>query len=143
VKADTSELQQRLRGHVDVLAELIGERNSAHPDGIEAAREYLRRQLRNMGHDVAEQLYPTSLRQAANLEVILRGSRADAPVLIVGAHYDSVIGTPGADDNASAVAILLEIARSLRPYRLKRDVRLVFYDCEEPPHFHLGEMGSR
>jgi hypothetical protein len=127
---------------VDVLSELIGERNTAHPGGIKAARSYLRDQLCKIGHEVIEQTYSTTLREAVNLEVILRGSRPKARVLVVGAHYDSAAGTPGADDNASAVAILLEVARSLLPLRLKREVRLVFYDCEEPPHYHLGEMGS-
>ncbi len=137
------ELQERLRRHVDVLSELIGERNSIRPSAIEAAREYLRRQLRAMGHEILENAFRTSLREAVNLEVMLRGSRSNTGTLVVGAHYDSALGTPGADDNASAVAILLEVARALPQTGLKRDVRLVFYDCEEPPHFNLGEMGSR
>ncbi len=136
-------LQERLRRHVVVLAELIGERNSAHPTAIEAAREYLSRELRGMGHEVLEHAFSTSSRRAVNLEVILRGSRTRARTLVVGAHYDSAFGTPGADDNASAVAILLEVARALSQLQLKRTVRLVFYDCEEPPHFHTSEMGSQ
>src|SRR5262245_58257103 len=102
-------LEDRLRAHVDILAEVIGERNSPHPSAIEAARAYLRRQLGEMGHQVHEHRYAISQREAANLEVILAGSKSKAATLIVGAHYDSAIGTPGADDNASAVAILLEI----------------------------------
>ncbi|NLE57965.1 MAG: hypothetical protein GX616_06360 [Planctomycetes bacterium] len=61
------ELQERLRRHVDVLAELIGERNSVHPTAIEAAREYLCRELREMGHKVLEHVFRTSLREAVNL----------------------------------------------------------------------------
>jgi hypothetical protein len=155
-------LQDRLRSHVDVLAELIGERNSLHPSAIEAARTYLRRQLEEMGPEVHEQRYATNTRAAVNLEVVIRGQCGNAPTLVVGAHYDSAIGTPGADDNASAVAILLEIVRACSPraagalaggsispqvtcsaWRPKRTVRFVFYDCEEPPHFNLGEMGSQ
>ncbi len=78
-----------------------------------------------------------------NLEVILPGSRPKKPLLVIGAHYDSAPGTPGADDNASAIAVLLEIARHLSTLKLKRSVRLVLYDCEEPPHFNFGEMGSQ
>ena len=144
MNATTSkELQAGLRRHVDMLSELIGERNSFHPAGIEAARDYLRRELRGMGHEVVEQPYPTTLRTAVNLEVVLRGSCPAAAALVVGTHYDSAFGTPGADDNASAVAILLEMVSSLSHARPRRDTRFVFYDCEEPPHFNTDEMGSQ
>jgi hypothetical protein len=136
-------LQDRLRHHVDILSELIGERNSVCRSAIEAARAYLRRELGEMGHAVLEQTFATTCRRAVNLEVVLPGSRTSAGTLVVGAHYDSAIGTPGADDNASAVAILLEMVRALSSATPKRTVRFVFYDCEEPPHFNMGEMGSQ
>lgn len=140
---DPRHVKERLRHHVDVLAELIGERNSAHPAGIEAARDYLCRTLREMGGEPVEYEYRTASRPAANVEIVLPGSRAKAPTLVVGAHYDTAVGTPGADDNASAVAILLEIVRGLLATKPKRSVRFVFFDCEEPPHFHCNEMGSQ
>lgn len=136
-------LHDRLRRHVDVLAELIGERHLFRPTGIEAARIYLRRELSLMGCTCAEHAYATSHRPAANLEVVVRGSQRSAGTLVVGAHYDSAFGTPGADDNASAVAVLLELVRALHCRRFRRDVRFVFYDCEEMPHFATGEMGSQ
>ena len=136
-------LQERLRKHVDVLAELIGERNTAHPIGLVAARDYLRRELSAMGYSAVEQRFEVHNRDAINLEVLLPGSRPERAMLVIGAHYDSVMGTPGADDNASAVAVLLEIARALAGRPPKRPVRIVFYDCEEPPHFNFGEMGSQ
>jgi len=137
------ELSDRLRKHVDVLAELIGERNTGHPHALEAARAYLRRELTAMGCVVREQVFHVHNRHAVNLEVQLDGKRQGRPILVVGAHYDSAVGTPGADDNASAVAILLEICRVLSSRSLKRGVRIVFFDCEEPPHFNYGEMGSQ
>ncbi|HEV7300771.1 MAG TPA: M28 family peptidase [Tepidisphaeraceae bacterium] len=137
------DLLPKLRGHVDMLAELIGERNTSHPIALDATRAYLRRELTAMGHVVVDQPFETSRRTALNLEVHLPGSRPAKGTLIVGAHYDSAHGTPGADDNASAVAILLEIARDLARRKVKRTVRIVFFDCEEPPHFNLGEMGSQ
>lgn len=139
---DDPALRECLRRHVHVLAELIGERNSTRSSALEAARAYLCRELERMGCQVRRQPYPTSQREAVNLEVVLTGARADARELVVGAHYDSAPGTPGADDNASAVAILLEMARALSRSKPKRNLRLVFFDCEEPPHFHTGEMGS-
>jgi len=142
-----ADLAEHLRKHVDVLAELIGERNTAHPGGLDAARAYLRRELTAMGHVVTDQPFDVHNRKAVNLEVLLPGRKPSLPTLVIGAHYDSANGTPGADDNASAVAILLEIARSLAQKnarrQLKRTVRIVFFDCEEPPHFNFGEMGSQ
>lgn len=137
------ELRERLRRHVDILAELIGERNTAHPSGLEAAREYVCRELRGMGHGVVEQPFAVHNRSAINLEVVLVGTKPSLGTLVIGAHYDSAHGTPGADDNASAVAMLLEIARDLSGKRVRRTTRIVFYDCEEPPHFNFGEMGSQ
>src|SRR5689334_15536497 len=105
-------LTQRLRKHVDMLAELIGERNTQHPAGLEAARAYLRRELGEMGHVVVDQPFTVHNREALNLEVVLPGRRKNAGTIVIGAHYDSAIGTPGADDNASAVAMLVEISRA-------------------------------
>jgi hypothetical protein len=136
-------LIDRLRQHVDMLAELIGERNTSHPLALEATRTYLRRELTSMGHTVVDQPFRVQSRPAVNLEVVLPGRQKTRRTLVVGAHYDSAPGTPGADDNASAVAMLLEISRALSGRRLKRTVRIVFYDCEEPPHFNFGEMGSQ
>ncbi len=137
------DLAARLRHHVDVLAELIGERNTAHPSALAAARAYLRRELTGMGHAVVDQPFDVLDRAAVNLEVVLPGTRPGRRTLVVGAHYDSAVGTPGADDNASAVAVLLEVARALAGRRLRRPVRVVFFDCEEMPYFGLGQMGSQ
>ena len=126
-----------------MLAELIGERNTPHPTGLDAARRYLRSELRAMGHVVHDRPFDVHDRSALNLEVVLPGRRPELPTLVIGAHYDSVIGTPGADDNASAVAILLEVARGFAVRAPKRPVRIVFYDCEEPPYFNVGDMGSQ
>ncbi|MCG2741498.1 MAG: M28 family peptidase [Syntrophaceae bacterium] len=61
---------------------------------------------------------------------------------MIGAHYDTVAGTPGADDNASAVAILLEMCRLLKGYSPERTLKLVFFTLEEPPIFRSESMGS-
>lgn len=135
-------LQTRLRQHVYVLAELIGERNTAHPSALDAARAYISGELRGMGYEIDRQEFPVTRRSGVNLAVVGRAAGKNAGTLVIGAHYDTVAGSPGADDNASSVAILLEIARSLRGHALRRTVRCVFFDCEEPPHFLMGEMGS-
>jgi hypothetical protein len=136
------DIESRLRTHVDVLAGLIGERNSRRPSALLATRAYLVKQLAEMGLEVTEHRYTIPAREAVNLEVTLVGRSPDRPCLIVGAHYDTAPTTPGADDNASALAALLEIIRALRGRKLRRSLHCVFYDCEEPPHFATSQMGS-
>jgi Zn-dependent M28 family amino/carboxypeptidase len=77
-----------------------------------------------------------------NLEVELAGSSQADEIIVVGAHYDSVVGCPGANDNGSGVAAAIELARRLMERDLSRTVRLVFFVNEEPPFFTTDEMGS-
>lgn len=141
--SDSLQLKERLRRHVEVLAEVIGPRQTGKPANLEATRRYLNDQLREMGLEPATHKFNTLGREGENIEVVLQGSKATKPALVVGAHYYTVSTTPGADDNASAVAILLELLRSLVGKRLKRTLRGVFYDTEEPPYFNVGGMGSQ
>lgn len=136
-------LRDRLVRHVDVLVELIGERSDRKPEGLAATRRYLRDTLAEMGAVVWDQPFDALSRPGINLGVSFDGTKRERGALVIGAHYDTAIGTPGADDNASSVAILLEIVRSLRTVAFRRAVHCVFYDCEEPPHFAMGEMGSQ
>jgi Zn-dependent M28 family amino/carboxypeptidase len=78
-----------------------------------------------------------------NVEARTLGGDRRSEIVVAGAHYDSVLGCPGADDNATGVAALLELARTLRATRCARTVRFVFFASEEPPHFEGEEMGSR
>jgi Zn-dependent M28 family amino/carboxypeptidase len=77
-----------------------------------------------------------------NLIVERRGNSRPDEIVILGAHYDTVETTPGADDNASAVAVLIEAARLLRGRAAEKTIRFVAFSCEEPPHFYTGTMGS-
>lgn len=77
-----------------------------------------------------------------NLIVEVPGARRPAEILVVGAHYDSVAGAPGANDNGSGVAAVLELARAAREWRPERTWRFALFVNEEPPFFQTGEMGS-
>src|SRR5205823_6984193 len=72
----------------------------------------------------------------------IRGIERGEEVVIIGAHYDSAPDSPGADDNASGVATMLALARSVAGRRLARTVRFVGFANEEPPYFGQAEMGS-
>jgi Zn-dependent M28 family amino/carboxypeptidase len=136
-------IERRLRRHVDVLAGDIGERNVWRPAALQAAAGYIESELSALGYAIAAQSYETHGVSCRNLEVVVPGSARAGEMVLVGAHYDTVAGSPGADDNASGVAGLIEIARMLRALRPARTVKLVAFVNEEAPFFYFGEMGSK
>ena len=138
-----TELVVNLRKHVDRLAGLIGPRHLGLPRNLEAAATLIERELSQSGYAVERQSYDVGGQDVATLVAELPGSKQGDQVVILGAHYDTVDTTPGADDNASAVAVLLEVARRMRSWQPRRTVRFVAFPCEEMPHFHTTEMGSQ
>jgi Zn-dependent M28 family amino/carboxypeptidase len=121
-----STLADRLRSHVEKLAK--SPRVPGTP-AHERARAYIESELQAIGYETRLERFAGG----ANVHTAARGPR-----LVVGAHYDSVAGSPGADDNASGVAALIEVARACRGAALAADVEFVAYDREED-----GLLGSR
>jgi hypothetical protein len=136
-------LADRLRDHVERLAGQIGPRPSSQPVAIDAVVTHIDQALRSLGFDVRQLAYALDGKDAVNLQVEVRGSHRPEEIVVLGAHYDTFHGTPGADDNASAVAGLLEVARLLQGRTPRRTLRLVAFANEEPPHFFTDTMGSR
>jgi Zn-dependent M28 family amino/carboxypeptidase len=136
-------LVESLKRHVDRLAGLIGPRHLGAPRSFTAAATFVERELADAGYTVERQPYRVGQHDVSNIVAELPGNRRRDEIVVVGAHYDTVFYTPGADDNASAVAVLIEVARLLRPLRPSRTVRFVSFACEEPPYFHTGDMGSQ
>lgn len=138
------EIRERLSKHVWMLAGNIGERNIWRYPALSAAAGYIENALRGHGYEVASQVYQSSERalEVKNLEAGIRGATLPQEIVIIGAHYDSVFGSPGANDNGSGVAALIELARLLKGQELSRTVRFVAFVNEEPPFFQTGDMGS-
>lgn len=134
-----AQLAPRLHAHVRVLA--AAPRNLQRVASVTQAMGYIQSELEAQGYSVERQ---EVLPPADNLIVRIAAREADAPILVVGAHYDSFGAAPGADDNASGVAALLELARALRPLdgEAALELQLVFYANEEPPYFKTNAMGS-
>ncbi len=137
------DLQGRLQEHVRQLATRIGERSIWRVEGLEAAADYIQGHLERSGYAVATQPVPVQGLSVRNLEAQIQGGALADEILLVGAHYDSVHGSPGANDNASGVAALLELARMMAARRSARTVRFVAFVNEEPPFFQTSAMGSR
>ena len=137
------EIESNLRLHVDRLAGLIGPRTLVKPKTIAATIGYLRNEWNDMGFDIELERYDALGDEATNLVVHRQGRRKADEIVVLGAHYDTVPSTPGADDNASAIAVLLEVSRLLREHSAERTARYVAFACEEPPYFNLDSMGSQ
>lgn len=142
-QAEIERLRERLRRHVQVLGGEIGERNLFRPAALQAAAEYIREVWAGQGFSVTDEPYDVSGQRSANLVVEHHGSSRAQEIVLVGAHYDSVVGSPGANDNATGVAVLLEMSRALKSASLPRTLRFVAFVNEEPPFFQTPHMGSR
>lgn len=141
-ESDT-ELEARLRRHVEVLTVEIGPRAPILGDSLPRAARYIQGVLEEAGLAVTEQPYDAKGVPVANLIAVSADAAAAPAYYVVGAHYDTVPSTPGADDNASAVAVLLELARRAVENPPPVPVRFVAFTLEEPPYFMTRRQGSR
>ena len=135
-------LQTRLTRHVYTLAGEIGERNIFKPRALSAAKNYIVEQWEQQGYKVTLQDYVVKGVTCSNIEITQAGTVDDKDMILIGAHYDSVQGSPGANDNGSGVAALLELSRMFTTVTSKHAVRFVAFVNEEPPFFYWDKMGS-
>ena len=136
-------ISNRLRSHVYTLAGEIGERNIWKKDKLYAAADYIQQIWQAAGYQVELQEYDAKGVTSANLEIEISGQDLTDEIILIGAHYDSVLGSPGANDNGTGVAAILEIAKLLSGLKLNRTIRFVAFTNEEPPFFLSRKMGSR
>ncbi|MGD0097764.1 MAG: M28 family peptidase [Terracidiphilus sp.] len=137
------QIRDRLSEEVRSLSVIIGDRSFAQPQSLQAASELLSNRLREQGYTVVEHPYSVDRETVNNLEATLAGQDSALGEVIVGAHYDSVAGTVGANDNCTGVAAVLELARLMRQSKPRRTIRFVLFVNEEPPYFQTPQMGSR
>ena len=136
-------LERQLRAHVDMLAGEIGERNVFRYPQLVSAAEYIKKTLSESGYEVARQGYDVSGQACENIEAEVRGTDRPDEIVLIGAHYDSVKGSPGANDNATGVAAILALAGAFAQNPAPRTLRFVAFANEEPPFFQGRHMGSR
>jgi hypothetical protein len=142
LSGEESQIRDRLLGHVQTLAGQIGERNLWHYAALLAAADYIEEQFVRLGYRPQRESYRSRGKSVRNIIAEKRGITAPEEVVLVGAHYDSVMGSPGANDNGSGVAAVLELARLLADRALPYTMRFVAFVNEEPPFSYTPEMGS-
>jgi hypothetical protein len=130
----------RLEAHVRLLSGGHSPRDAAHPEGMDAAAAYVRGEFEHTGGAVWEQPFDVGGQTYRN--VIAAFGPESGETVVVGAHYDTAGPLPGADDNASGVAGLIELAHLLAKSPPRLRVELVAFALEEPPFFRTRHMGS-
>jgi hypothetical protein len=139
---EDKKLVTHLRRDVGALAGEVGERNMGRSGSLESAASKVDDELTLMGYGPKLDSYVVDGKPVVNVEVVRKG-KVPSEIVVVGAHYDSARGTVGADDNASGVAVMIEIARALsRTPPSRRTIRFVAFVNEEPPYFWKESMGS-
>ncbi|MFT4649489.1 MAG: hypothetical protein ACI9X4_002729, partial [Glaciecola sp.] len=133
-------MKGRLSEYVRMLSIIKPRPDGANPTGMQIASSYIATKLAGMGYKVRSQTFFAEGQSFRN--VIVRVGSDEGPLTVVGAHYDVCDSSPGADDNASGVAVLMELARQLKASPPKSPIELVFYALEEPPYFRTEDMGS-
>ena len=140
--AEQIKVRDFLKSDLARLAGLIGERNVQHPENYAAAALFLEKSLGEMGYDVKRQEYRAGGHPCMNLSASVPGNDKAGQIVVVGAHYDSLSGSPGANDNGTGVVATLALARMFAKHKPVRTLRLVFFANEESPYFQTSQMGS-
>ena len=143
-------LREELRANVQKLAGEIGERNMWHYPQLNAAADFIEDSFSRAGLRTRRDRYETQGQPCHNIEAEIPGTRPE--IIVIGAHYDSVFGSPGANDNGTGAAAVLALARRFaaretthhpRQRTPNKTLRFVAFVNEEPPYFLSGEMGSQ
>jgi hypothetical protein len=137
---DEVTLREELRADVQKLAGEIGERNMWHYAKLNAAADFIEDSFSRAGLHPRQDSYEMRGQPCHNIETEIAGTRPE--IILIGAHYDSVFGSPGANDNGSGVAATLALARRFAGRKTEHTLRFVAFVNEEPPYFLSGEMGS-
>ncbi|PYL69877.1 MAG: aminopeptidase [Verrucomicrobia bacterium] len=140
LSTDEVALREELRASVQKLAGEIGERNMWHYPQLNAAADFIENSFSRAGLRTRRDSYDMQGQACHNIEAEIAGARPE--ILLIGAHYDSVFGSPGANDNGTGVAATLALAQRFAGRKPEHTLRFVAFVNEEPPYFLSDEMGS-
>src|SRR5947208_10972266 len=134
------DLRDELIADVRTLGDEIGERNMWRYAQLDAAADFIENSFSRAGLHPRRDSYELQGQACHNIEAEIRGTFPQ--IILIGAHYDSVFGSPGANDNGSGVAAMLELARRFARTSAQHTLRFVAFVNEEPPYFLSKQMGS-
>jgi Zn-dependent M28 family amino/carboxypeptidase len=144
---DIEKTSQQIKNHLTQLTVVIGERSVRVPENLAKTADYIESFYRGLGLAARKEPYEYAGMTVINVVSEIEFGSQPQNRFLIGAHYDSVTGTVGADDNASAVAVQLETARQLKALAGRQEldlaVKFVSFALEEPPVYRTPYMGSR
>ena len=129
------QVSQQLNRYIKIIADDIGEHNYIFYNQLIQVENFLNERLSQAGYAVKTQEYSVDGKVFRNLEIEIRGTEKPDEIVIVGAHYDSVVGSPGANDNGTGAVAILALAEKFATLKPKRTLRFVEFVNEEPPFF--------
>lgn len=138
---EEQQLAQDLQRDLKQFGE-FGEHNFIFYNNLQASEQFLIAALESAGYEVNLQGYEIDGNRFNNLEIEILGTDRPDEIVVIGAHYDSVVGSPGANDNGSGTVAILALARAFSGRQFSRTLRLVEFVNEEPPFFWTEDMGS-
>jgi hypothetical protein len=136
-------LEELLRADVSYLADTLGPRNPPHHEELEQASRWIQERWRSHGYQVGEQGFLVEGAPCSNLEIEIPGRVRPDEIVIVTAQYDTWLDSPGANNNGSGMAVLLQLSDLLKDQELDRTLRLVAFTTQEPPYSGTEAQGSR
>jgi Zn-dependent M28 family amino/carboxypeptidase len=141
-QAALATLQHSLRSDVSYLADTVGPRNPAHPASLHRAAEWIRARWTAQGYTVRDQTFLVNGTECTNLEIEIPGRTRPSEIVLLSAQYDTWTDSPGANNNGSGMAVLLQLSELLRSHQPDRTLRLVAFTTQEPPYDNTESMGS-
>jgi len=135
--------EKEAKKYVVHLSETIGERNLKKYQALNDAADYIEKLFKDFGYTPSRQEFKVRGMKCYNIEVEIKGKTKPKEIVIIGGHYDSAEGTPGANDNGSGTAAMLVLANHFKKHKPERTLRFVAWTNEEPPYFQRRDlMGS-
>lgn len=141
-QSELATLQGRLRADVSFLADTLGPRNPIHPVSLNRTAEWIRARWESQGYTVREQTFLVDGTECANLEIEIPGRERPSEIVLLSAQYDTWPDSPGANNNGSGMAVLLQLGALLRHHQPDRTLRLVAFTTQEPPYDNTESSGS-
>jgi len=135
-------LSKELQGYMQDVISSVGQRNIFLPQNLDRSADLIESYLKSFGYTVDRQVYTVRNIDCYNLVAEKKGTTLPDEIVVIGAHYDSMFGTVGANDNGSGTVANMALAKHFSKIETDRTLRFVFFTNEEPPNFQQPTMGS-
>ncbi len=139
---DRAEIKKELLSDVAFMADTLGPRNFLHYEQLERCREWIKQKWQDQGYEVKEQIFEMDGKEYSNLEIEIRGKKSPHEIIIISDQYDTLPDSPGANNNASGVAVVFQLTKLLKDFVPDKTLRFVAFTNEEDPIFGTEQMGS-